>query len=450
MSSFGIQFSGLASGIDTRSLIDAIVGARRVPIQRLQGQRQDLVDRQNSISRLSGLLADLRSAASNIGFGDSAISLGATIQDGAGYSINLGDNAAPGSFDIQVQKLASSQSNSSLGYADPSAVIGSGSITLTQNGVPTTLNFTNATLQDVADAIGGLDGFDATVVDTGDTTAPFRLLLFAEEPGSANAVDLSSSGDAGFATLVSDLKSNELTEASDSNILVNNVEIRRSTNSISDLIDGVTIELESVTEQAHRVDVALDTDATSETVEEFLQAYNAVVDAIRSESQRSEDGRTGNLFGDRTALTVLRGLRDLTGRTLPTNSGVTGLLSSFGIEGSLDGTLSLDRGELSDALRDGAQDFDDLLASGGGLIDRLQTLIDDWRAADGLIESRDDGLDQGIRSLDNRIERGEARLALLEQSLSARFTSLETLLARVQSQGQALGGLSNPGSAFGL
>ena len=450
MSSFGIQFSGLASGIDTRSLIDAIVGSRRVPIQRLQGQRQDLVDRQNSISRLSGLLADLRSAASSIGFGDSAISLGASVQDGAGYSISLGDNAPSGSFDIQVQKLASAQSNSSLGYADPSTVIGTGSITLTQNSVPTTLNFTNATLQDVADAIGALDGFDATVVDTGDTTDPYRLLVFTEEAGSANAVDFSATGDAAFSTLTSDLKNNELTEAADSRILVNNVEIRRTTNSISDLIDGVTIELESITDQAHRVDISLDTEATSATVEEFLQAYNAVVDAIRSESQRSEDGRTGNLFGDRTALTILRGLRDLTGRTITTDSGLSGLLSSFGIEGSLDGTLSLDRGALSDALSEGVEDFDDLLASSGGLIDRLQTLIDDWRAADGLIESRDDGLDQGIRSLDNRIERGEARLVLLEQSLSARFTALETLLAQVQSQGQALGGLSNPGSAFGL
>ena len=86
------------------------------------------------------------------------------------------------------------------------------------------------------------------------------------------------------------------------------------------------------------------------------------------------------------------------------------------------------------------------LKNASDLATQLDALLDDFTGIDGLVATRRDGLSDRIDDLDKSIRRSEQRLDLLEQQLISRFAALESLLARLQSQGNAISGFGGFGN----
>lgn len=446
MSSLGIQFTGLASGLDTRSLIDAIVAAERAPLQSLSLRRQDLLDQGSSISRLDSLLTDLRTALNGLRQGSTALALSATSSQSDAFTARVDSTASVGNHSISISQLATSQSNASMGYSSPDASLGTGSLEIYVGTDKTQLDFTDATLQDVADAIDGIEGLSASIVNTGTGDSPYQLLVRADETGSSNTVTFTALSGMELTTLAGGLSANQLTAAQDAKLVIDGLTITSSSNTVENTIPGVTLELTDETSGDATLTIARDTAQIGTRLQEFVDAYNAVVSEIESVTDRSEDGVTGRLFGDSLVRGIRLGMRGIVGRAFSGLSGSFSLLSELGIDSDVAGRLSLDTSKLESALASDPEGFDALITDTNGLIETLGVQIDSWTQSGGLIDNRGDSLDDRVEALERRISRGDDRLASLEARLVDRFAGLETLLAQLQQQGSALSGLNSLGT----
>ena len=208
--------------------------------------------------------------------------------------------------------------------------------------------------------------------------------------------------------------------------------VYRDSNTIDDLVDGLTFTLTSVTDEAAALRVGPDTKAMRGEVEAFVKAYNGVVDFLSRKSKvDGEAGTRGPLAGD-VALTGLRsGMRSDLARAV----GDLPLLAELGVTTERNGTLTIsDEATLDDALARRPEAVGALLGGNGGLAERLSGRIGGLLGADGTLAQRKATADARVERLGAQIERWDTRLARREESLRAQFAQLQEVAAQAQSQ----------------
>lgn len=223
---------------------------------------------------------------------------------------------------LSVDSLAQSQSLASGVFSDKdSTAIGTGVLTL-RAGAETkslTIDGSNNTLQGLANEINdaGL-GVTAGVIDTG---SGFRLVMSAEETGTANAIsvtvsddDGNSSDSAGLSQFAFDTGTQNLTEtiaAKDAVVQINGIQITRSTNSIENVIDGLSFDIaaEGVTST---IKVEQDFGAVADRVQGFVDKFNNLQSTISGLAGfNAETGQGGLLSGDSTVRGIQNQMRSL-------------------------------------------------------------------------------------------------------------------------------------------
>jgi len=345
-----LNFSGLASGIDTRKLIDAILSVERRPIDRLEVRQTELNQQKSALdelrSKLSGFLNAVKSISSDQTFRGRATS----VSDDRFFTATAGTAAETGQFAVEVLELAEAHKVGSDGLAaSDQPLVNDGTITI-QSGTGDVITVDvsaasgNNSLAAVRDAINDADkGVAASVLFDG---ADYRLVVRAEETGVDKALTITDG-----TNLDLDNGANELIAAADSRITVDTVEITSSSNTVSGVIEGVTLNLLQVSTGAPAVNlqVAPDVETTVEAVGTMIEAYN---DAIKYVNEQLDHDNPGPLSGN----SLVRRLQS-TLQTLVTN-GVEGIpfggirsLSSIGV--SFDGKtseLSLDTAKLTELL----------------------------------------------------------------------------------------------------
>ena len=446
-----ITFGGLASGMDTRAIIDALMNVERIPILRLQNKKQVLSQQDGIYSQLKTLLDDLRTKAEAV---DTPQEIGAFTATSSNEHLGVsaagaaGAPAVAGTYDISVLNLAKAESRATGGFADQDTTdIGSGTFTITVgtdvHTVDLSANPTN-TLQDVRDAINASGApVTATIINNGTSTDPYQLVLSSDETGVANsfAVDLT-----GFTTTnptlfnIDDPVASRLQAAEDSHVQINGLDVYRPSNKITDAVQGLTLDLQTTLNNA-QVTVETDTEGIKNNIQEFVDAYNSIMDIIHGQGQVDESGQTNAvLFGD----SGLRGIAGQLRTALNTEASSTGslyaTLAAIGVTSGSDGNLSIDSGDLDDAIADDLAGVLSLFANTtDGVAETFKNLADTLTdPVDGIIQARRDGIESRKENIDDRIADLEDRLDRYEQRLVNRFASMETLVSSFQAQGAAL------------
>src|SRR5690606_32189991 len=148
-------------------------------------------------------------------------------------------------------------------------------------------------------------------------------------------------------------RSRQLADGADAELEIDGVYVRRSSNAISDAVPGLTFNLLHA-DPAATVDVGVtrDLDAAKSTIEEFVNAFNAVVDYVKEQSAPVPQGQPRRPFsGDAVARSVLGQLRRAMDVTLPAGApGAPTRLSDIGIEIDRDGRYQLNTEKLQAAL----------------------------------------------------------------------------------------------------
>jgi flagellar hook-associated protein 2 len=362
----------LSSGLDVTSIVDALIDVERAPVRTMEGQVTSLQGKISAYQSLNTKLSALSDKVNNLLFGSTAAPLaqvysfadrlkdsvfakcGITTSDEDKISATASNPNSEGSYSITVGSLAKAKTMASAGFASvTSTATGTGTITITTGSsdpVIVTITSANSTLAGVRDAINNANaGVTATIVNDG-TATPYRLLITADDTGTANAFNITDSLSSGQALGLAQTQG-----AVDAQFVINGVSITKSSNTISDVIDGVTFNLKQETANPVTLKVEKDVDSVVKTLEEFVTAFNAVNSYINGQfAYNTTTKKSGALAGDSTLRGIQGSLQNKIIQSVSnqfTNYSVAG---QIGLNFNRDGSLSLNQTKLRDAL---AEDF---------------------------------------------------------------------------------------------
>lgn len=397
-----ISSPGIGSNLDVNGIISQLMAIERQPLFKLQSTEASYQAKLSAVGSLKGALSSLQSSIGALTRSTTfAGSYKASTSDSSVATASTSDKATSGSYSITVQQLAQAQKlRTSATYSSINSVVGSGKITIqfgTSSPDPTDLAASTTfapnadrpaidividpsknTLLDVRDAInkaGG--GVTASIVNDG---TGYRLSIVSTESGANNSLKISVADDdtnhtdtSGLSTLAFNPTStsrNLLISQNAKNALfsVDGIPIVKSSNSVSDAIQGVTLNL--VKEGTTSVSVNFDRSGISGAVQSFVKAYNEANKQIRELGVVNTETKTvGPLQGDALVRTVQSQLRSALRGNLTYSAGGLTNLAEVGISFARDGSMTLDSAKLNAAVNDPAKDVATLFAQVGKSLD---------------------------------------------------------------------------------
>lgn len=444
-----ISSLGAGSGLFSADLVDQLVEAERMPTESRLDTREKRA--QTMISAYGLIRSSLEALKTPMEALSSAEGLKAftasSSNENVGVSIDAG-KASRGNYSVNVTQLAQSQSLTSGTFADrDTTTVGTGTLTLTIGGKSTdiTVDDSNNTLQGLADSINDAGaGVSAGVVDTG---SGYRLVLSSEESGTANEIQVTVADDdgnqtdsAGLSQFVFDGTTSNLeqtVEAKDALLEVNGIAISRSSNTVENVIDGVTFELTGT--GTSTVKVAQDSGAVADRVQEFVDKFNALQDAIKKVSGFDAEAGVGSvLSGDSTVRGIQNDVRGLLTSIAPglENSPVR-MLADVGIATNPStGKLEFDKDTFVEKLEDYPAEVTALFAdqSGdGGIAEQAVSMVERMLASDGPLANRTNGLNGDLDRIQDQRDAFELRMESYRERLVSQFSAADSLISQLQS-----------------
>ncbi len=478
----GINFSGLATGIDSEAIIQKLSELQARPLQRLMVRKTELQTRMSAFDQFRGLVSNLQTAAGALGTRSAFTIVRANSSDSSVATITGSTNALPGTYDIRVSRLAQAHKIVSGAHSSATAELGvSGQIMV--NGKVITIN-ANDTLTTVANKINAANaGVTASILNADG--GQVYMTLTANETGANNRIQLAEVGgnlilvpslklvsydqfireqrensafsmrfrDSGtpvaqvlnlqsapsgtvqingvgvnidlatdsLATIVDKINSagipgvsasietttvngttfqqlkitgtdgvptfvddnniltnlgilqnqyqQELVQAQDAEFTIDGFQFRRSRNTIDDAIQGTTITLHSAdADNPKRATLTLshDIEATRNTVNNFINAFNSLVDFLKQNASLDRDTlRSGPLFGDVTIGNIRDGLIQRIIDVVPNLQGDLRVLAQIGVQLGEDGKLTLNDSILNRQLNENLQGVIELFTANG-------------------------------------------------------------------------------------
>jgi flagellar hook-associated protein 2 len=461
-----LSFGGLASGLDTTAIINALVGAEEIPIKTEEGKQAAEEQKLSLISSMQALVQTVADKANELASLGGFLSHLITPSTEGFANFTLTGTPAIGSHTLEVLGLAAADRWGTVGVADPDVALDGGSISFDYDGTSYTVTIdpASSTLNNIAGAINGQagDAVSASVVNTGTEAAPsYELVMTGKETGKDFEIaNLTVSGTAGF---VADFQftGTPLTAASNAKVVVDGLTVERSGNDFSDVVPGVTIDAIALTTGEITFGVTVDQESIKEKLKEFVQAYNAVSSFIEVQSKYSEDdGAGGELFGERILQTVrtkmYNGFIAADPATVIADTEGYSALSLVGINIDENGNLTIDDDKLGEKLSGNVDLFADFFGNEEtGAFARLTVEMDylldstgediNGDPLDGLFDIRKEALNSKIADFKDRIIDMNYRLDKFEEAQVFKFAALEVLMAKLQVQGSAVDNLSNLG-----
>jgi len=388
-----ISSIGIGSGVLTSDLIDQLAEAERAPTElRLDRKQAEVEAELSAVGRINSALVDLRLPSRVLSNPDALNSLEANSSS-SNVAVTADSAASAGQYTVEVTELAQAQSLSSAIYTDKNATtMGTGTLSFKVGTETTniTIDATNNTLEGIANAVNAEDDFgvNASVIDTG---SGFVLVFSAKETGTDNAMEITvtDTGDgdnedaSGLSQFAFNASASNLAEdvvPKNAEFTINGVPVVRSSNTITDVIDGLSFTLTGKTEGSPAsVSVAIDTDVVLERVQEFVDKFNEVKDILNELTEFNPDSvsDSGLLLGDSTIRTINSQMRAILGQVVPgLESASVRSFAEMGITSdSSTGKLSIDEVEFKKQLTEHPEDVAALFSDQGRTTDAQVSFV---------------------------------------------------------------------------
>ncbi|MCX7166918.1 MAG: flagellar filament capping protein FliD [Rhodocyclales bacterium] len=452
MATSSVASPGIASGLDVNGIITKLMALEQRPLTKLDTKEADYNAKLTAYGSIKGALSGLQTAAKALTATSTFTSKATSVSDTTVLNASAGSAAAAGSYGLSVTQLAKAHTvRSNTNYAATTDTFNTGTLAITIGGgsaVNVTIDGSNNTLTGIRQAINDANaGVTATIINDGSTN---RLVLSSNTSGSLGTVGVAvtDSGSGGTYAL-SGLDSASLvqTQAADNALLsINGIAISRSSNVITDAVEGVTLNLSKGTLAAPgtaTVVVANNTAATSAAIETFVTAFNYASSLLKTDSSYDATTKKGAvLSGDGTVRSIQSQLSSLLSASVTGVAGGISYLADIGIARQADGMLAIDSTKLAAALADPSKDVSSLFTqttSGNeGIAVRFNTMLDASIAFDGLIASRTDGIKASIKDLGTTRDSLNLRLTKIEAQYRAQFTALDVMITSLNKTSQYL------------
>lgn len=458
------NIGGLASGLDTNTIVQQLMSIEQLPQQRIINQQTLETTRQTDLQAIQTQLTTLSGQLSTLVDPSTWSTAQQITSSDPTHVTATGSGVPPGGFQLTVSQLARAQQltqSTSLQTAS-----GNDQLTI-QVGSNSAQAFTvdvtaGQSLQTIAGNINQAAGTQvyASVVNS-------KLVLSSQVTGAANTLSVTSTGGG---TLASDLGLTQTVAPQDAQYTVDGGSTQTSaSNVVTSIASGLSVTLLGTTSGSVSVNVSTpgpNTDGVQTAIEDFVTTYNATVDMISAKineqkvvnPQTDADRAKGDLQGDPSLVSLLSQLRNSVGDVFSNAPAAMKTLAQAGLstgaavgsgalsQASINGDLTLDTTALSSALTTNFSDVKALFSnvtnsySSEGLVQRMNGVLNTYIGPGGVINSRITSEGQMISDLAAQKAEWDVRLADKETALRAQYTNMETAMQQAQSQGQWLSG----------
>jgi flagellar hook-associated protein 2 len=444
MATSGISSSTTGSTLDVPSLVSQLMTAERQPINKLNTKSASYQSQITALGLITSKVAAFQTAAQSLGSTSSSSLLAytASSSNATAVSATVGTTAVAGTYSVNVTTLAQAQRLAAAGQTSDTSAISAGASTVTFTVGTTSTDVAiaaGATLRDIRAAINAANiGISATIVNDG-SGSPYRLSLSSNNEGTSNAISsitVKNGGDMAVNDLLAynptinppvpapGVPMTQTVAAANADFTVNGIRVIKSSNTITDAIQGVTLTLSA--ETTATLTVARDTAAVSTAASAFVQAYNDLYTSMKNAAAYKSGSA---LTGDATLRSLQTQMRDIASTAV--GSGNLTHLFDVGITFKADGTMQLDSTKLNSAMTTSFNDVATLFNSTTGFGTRFGQWATTTLGIDGTLANHTTAINQHISQITDQISSLETRMTALQKQYSAQYTALDVALTRM-------------------
>lgn len=447
---------GAGTSLDLNTLYDSLETAEKTRLTPITTQQSSYKAKLTAWGIVQTALAKVQTAAAALK-NTSAIATTKVASTNTAFSATLSTSASAGSYSVEVSQLAKAQSLLSKSATSSTTDLGDSSqssrtITITQAGqekpMEVTLSSDQTSLSDIRDAINKKQGsVTASIIKADDNS--YYLSLTSRDTGTTNAMTVTTTDStlAGYISYDGDSSNtgNGMTQkvaAADAKLNINGVDITRSSNTITDAPEGVTMTLTATNVgKAETLSVTKDNTPMTTAIQAYVDAYNSLQTTIKSQTaytavDQGADAQStsnGDLLGDGSLRNIQTRLRS----TLSTSqSGDISLLSQMGITQDLNGKLTVDSTKLNKALDEKPASVINFLSGDGkttGFATQTSNLLDQMLASGGAVKNATDGINSTLKQLSARSDAITASITATMARYKTQFTSLSSLVSSLNN-----------------
>ncbi|WP_434621875.1 flagellar filament capping protein FliD [Azospirillum sp. B2RO_4] len=363
-----LSSSDSGTGIDYATLIEAKVNARLAKADRIdtkitanEAKITAYTDLQDKLQAVNDAIDGLRNRSVSTGSSSNLFSQRtAYVGDDDVFSATVDDDTEVGTYSVVVQQLATKHKIAADGVDSKTDALGySGSFTLqAADGSAVTISMeSDDSLTDLRDAINAnksTSGVSASIVQVSDSS--YQLILTANNTGEE--ISLTDDGAGVLSSLgLTDSDGaikNELVAVQDAIVEIDGVTVTRSSNTIDDAIEGVTLNLYSASpDTAISMEVATDLSSIKSAITSFVDAYNEYRDFVLTQQATTSDGTASSdatLFSDTLLRQIVRSVNSALNTSITTDDGTVLSMASLGISFNSSNELELDEDTLNSIL----------------------------------------------------------------------------------------------------
>lgn len=423
---------GVGSGLDLEALVQNLLAAESRPIQLLESRKASIDLKISGFGQVQSALSEFQSAVTALNSAEAFRGVSASSSDEAVLVASASQSAVPGSNTVVVTQLAQNNKQATQSFISDSEVIGTGQLSFTVGGESFNVDITteNNTLAQIRDAINAENDNNSVQASIINIDEGSKLILTSVESGVVNQInftvtddDTNDTDDAGLSRLVFGIQ--EIDAGQDATFEVDGFAVTRPSNQITDVIQGVTLELSGL--GTSTVSASEDLGVAKTTIESFVTAYNSLTATLAAQ-------RESTLSGENTLINIESRIRQLFSQTYNDTSSNINYLFQVGLSFDRDGILSFDTEEFDSVVATDFAGIQNIFTNtDNGFITLLEDVIEGYTESEGILTARTDGLNDEKESIDEDIERIEIRLENVEARLRAQFGSLDSLLSQLNS-----------------
>ena len=436
---------GAGSGIDTKTLAQNLVDAEKAPQKALIDKKISEADKKVSgFAAVNFVLSQVKDAFAAMNDASEYAAVKVDNSNTAAFNVTASFSAESGARTIKVDSLVSPQRSLMGGFADTTTDLSASdfTITLTTGGTDTAISIPAALSSpaDIVDAINKTTaaGVTAKLVNTGDATNPYKILLTGQN-GSAKAFSMSTDLGAG-------LSMTAVNEASDAKVTVDGISYTRTNNKITDIVPGLTITLNAKTSATETVNISRDSSGLKDKVKTLVTAYNDAVSMFNVVTDPGSEVETygATLVGDSTVRTIRTQLRNIFSGTSNTPSNNLNQMWQMGVTVNKDGQMELDETKFDSAVE---SNFDDVVKMMTGNLNNVSVYstrpvglageavktLTKMTASTGLAATQSDLATKQKTKYQADLTRLEDRMMILLERYTKQFSVMDSLVNQTNS-----------------
>ena len=438
-----VQALGAGAGFDTKKIVEALVNAERAPAEaRIQSKIAESDSKISGLGQAVSILNVVKDAALRLNDAKDFKTFAVSNSQTSAFSASSTTSARAGSNNITVSQIAQEQRSVSNGFASETAAFSDNSITLTlsvgsTSATTTDITVADASLQGAVSAINAADlGVTAEIVDTGIDGDRYRIQLIGET-GADQAFSLTSDDDS--------ISFSSVQSATDAQLNVNGIEFTRSSNVIDDVLTGVSLTLNTVTDGAANLNISQDNAQARANIVDFVTIYNEAQRQLKDLANSSNDGA---LAGDSIFRSLTSSLRNIILGSSSSGSGDISSLSDMGISVARSGELAVDDTKLDDVLANNYADViqmfsantDDQATSStdvAGLAGDINKLISEATESDSYLVTQQATLTTANSERQEELADLAERMERVEERYNRQFLAMQQIIDQMNSTRRA-------------